>query len=424
MGPSRQSRQSCEACRTRKLKCTGEKTGCTRCLAVGVVCEFREQGIPGRPPKRQCTEDWRQRQQKQQQVDDREPPSGSTDSCFNLDDVLYRRDSGVQQQSQQDCCPATAAFSDSSPTAPYGSPISLPSLAYAPSTTNSQAIPTHPSPEDDAADFFALDFSTQDQLASLPLDFFGPCLHSGNSSHSRADGLQSPPPTDTATSQTTGPEPQPQLQPQASCTCAEHVFETGRSLKRRAASHSLLPVLRVGADLMQTLLVCAVCYDVTRPPRETLANVLLLARLALDVAAGYQRYLAWLRAKCRGLAARGETEPVFLLPGADAAAAGPDLGVGGDQLWALVTHGLRRDAERLAALGRQFAARQRSRHRIGHETCPGPEGRCWKDDDRGAPPADLLDICPQSATAETLTPCYRIVDDVRAKFREVAEAVS
>ncbi|OAL71594.1 hypothetical protein A7D00_4499 [Trichophyton violaceum] len=57
---TRQSRQleetpkrhaACDECRKRKLKCTGEADGCTRCYRHGLYCHYSFQKPMGRPPK-------------------------------------------------------------------------------------------------------------------------------------------------------------------------------------------------------------------------------------------------------------------------------------------------------------------------------------------------------------------------------------
>ncbi|KAI9676995.1 MAG: hypothetical protein M1817_006834 [Caeruleum heppii] len=44
---------SCDPCRTRKLKCSGEPTGCTRCRTSGHHCHYSARKPMGRPLKRQ-----------------------------------------------------------------------------------------------------------------------------------------------------------------------------------------------------------------------------------------------------------------------------------------------------------------------------------------------------------------------------------
>ncbi|KAI0474947.1 hypothetical protein GGR56DRAFT_643836 [Xylariaceae sp. FL0804] len=447
MSPPRQSRQSCEACRTRKLKCSSEKTGCSRCQSLGLACEFREKAMPGRRPKRPHPDGWRQQQQ-QSPPQQQQPPLSQQHHQKQDDDQQSqqtgqsisevgssRRGSAVQSQSSPPPT-TTTIFVENSPTASYRSPVSLHSLtrglSSAPATHDAVGAGGGSSSSmqlsSGSSALFAFDFNTQDQLDSLPLDFFGPCLNGGvHGSSDDAAAALVPATTPTTATAGAGAEPQPQQPPlpTLTCSCAKEVFEMGRSLKRGPVSHNFLRILRVGVYLIQQLLTCPACYDLTKPPRVTLPNVLLLGRLALEITSGYRRYLEWLRATCSALAERGETGTVFLMPDR-LEQAGPgtlDLCIGGERLYDLIAHGLQRDAERLSALGGQFAARQRNRHLIGHETCPDPEGRCWKEG-YGAADPDPSDVCPRSAAAETLTPCYRIVGEVRAKFKELEEVLS
>ena len=48
---------ACDECRKRKLKCSGEPTGCTRCLKNSLDCLYSVQKQMGRPKKRQKTND-------------------------------------------------------------------------------------------------------------------------------------------------------------------------------------------------------------------------------------------------------------------------------------------------------------------------------------------------------------------------------
>ncbi|KAL8731043.1 MAG: hypothetical protein Q9166_003694 [cf. Caloplaca sp. 2 TL-2023] len=43
---------ACDECRLRKVKCSGESDGCTRCLAEGIPCHYSDKKTMGRPRKR------------------------------------------------------------------------------------------------------------------------------------------------------------------------------------------------------------------------------------------------------------------------------------------------------------------------------------------------------------------------------------
>lgn len=252
-----------------------------------------------------------------------------------------------------------------------------------------------------------LDFNTSEQLYSFPLDSFRACL--SNDVH---DSLYERDPTELSSNASVT-----STAPRQSCDCTKQVFEIIRSLKN-PVSYGTVHALRQGIDLFDKLLVCPICYDVSKPPRITLQNVLLLGRLVLAVTTGYQQYLEWFKDHCSGLL---EGETVYLIPGADISTA---LGfkIGSDKLYELVAHGLQTDAQRLSDLGRSFAARQHNRHRIGHEACPDSQGRCWKERDDIDP--DPSDVCPQSAAARALIPCYRVVDEVRSQIQQFEDAVT
>ncbi|KAL3459928.1 hypothetical protein BJX64DRAFT_194735 [Aspergillus heterothallicus] len=48
---------ACDECRKRKLKCSGELSGCTRCTKQSLVCHYSVQKQMGRPPKKRLRED-------------------------------------------------------------------------------------------------------------------------------------------------------------------------------------------------------------------------------------------------------------------------------------------------------------------------------------------------------------------------------
>lgn len=48
---------ACDECRTRKLKCSGEPTGCARCAQDGVTCRYSPRKQMGRPRKRRREEE-------------------------------------------------------------------------------------------------------------------------------------------------------------------------------------------------------------------------------------------------------------------------------------------------------------------------------------------------------------------------------
>ncbi|KAL4877200.1 hypothetical protein BJY04DRAFT_131926 [Aspergillus karnatakaensis] len=48
---------ACDECRKRKLKCSGEISGCSRCIKQSLVCHYSVQKQMGRPPKKRMRED-------------------------------------------------------------------------------------------------------------------------------------------------------------------------------------------------------------------------------------------------------------------------------------------------------------------------------------------------------------------------------
>ncbi|CAG9988298.1 unnamed protein product [Clonostachys byssicola] len=409
MSAVRQKRQSCEACR--------KGTGCSRCVKLGLTCKFHDKGIPGRPRKWSLIEtrgldNHRQNIQQAYGRDGQDTALETDRSSDHMSDGRnsYQQDLDLRQNSEQ--APSAAVFAQKSLVATSSSTDLWPATQQ--EWTLREADQLGLSYHDFEGLPPLLDFNTSEQLDSLPLDPFQACLFN------YADGAASAERSSNASATPDAPPPQQQHE---ACDCARRVFEVIRLLKSGPVSHNTVRTLRLGADLVEKLLKCVICYDVSSPPRNTLQNVLLLGRLSLEVTNGYQNYVRWLKDHCSGLSERGMDDTVYLMPGADASSA---LGfkISSDKFYDLVVGGLKSDAERLLDLGRQFAVRQHNRHLVGHEACPDPEGRCLKEEkDHDAAP-DLLDVCPQSPAARVLTPCYQIVDEVRSKIKQFKDAVT
>lgn len=206
-----------------------------------------------------------------------------------------------------------------------------------------------------------------------------------------------------------------------SCQCDDEVSDTVRNLSRATMSHNIINTLRRGTSLAEALLTCQICYDVSKPPRLTVQNVLLIGQLMFGVTSGYQKYLRWLKEYCSELDKTNDTEAVSIetalgLP------SGPTLQISGQKFQEIVIHGLQTDANRLLALGEKFALRQRNRHLVGHETCPHLQGACRKKESDVN--YDPLDLCPQDPVARKLVPCFRIVEEVRDMIKNVADALA
>lgn len=256
-----------------------------------------------------------------------------------------------------------------------------------------------------------------DIRSSFPIELWQPPSSSSSSSHQK--GLQDP--AEIAATMPLDPYLSPVSFSQT-CKCDEDVSTMVRSLSQADISHDILQMLRTGTSLAETLLTCPFCYDVSKPPRVTVQNVLLIGHLMFEVTSGYQKYLRWLDKHCAELDVRNEREHVYL----DSKFGIPselNLQISGAKFKGVVMHGLQVDVERLWTLGDKFAQRQRNRHIIGHEACSeDSEGRCLKKQQHGAD-HDPLDLCPQNPLASKLWPCFRIVDEVRGMIKEVADAV-
>ncbi|KAF9887464.1 hypothetical protein FE257_010181 [Aspergillus nanangensis] len=54
--PALKRHAACDECRKRKLKCSGEASGCSRCLKQSLTCHYSVQKQMGRPPKKRARE--------------------------------------------------------------------------------------------------------------------------------------------------------------------------------------------------------------------------------------------------------------------------------------------------------------------------------------------------------------------------------
>ncbi|EPE09969.1 c6 finger domain-containing protein [Ophiostoma piceae UAMH 11346] len=384
----RQKRQSCEACRTRKLKCTGDGHTCARCTSLNVTCTYQYMGIPGRPSK------LRRQEQRARPVHN---ASGNANANASAS-ASAGAGAGVRPPL------SPAGLAPSPPTTDHGSD-GLGDVVDA--MLDLGSLPLYPP-----------DFAGTGDFGCLPLELLGQC-------HSTRHGRDEVDEPDTRLYNPLSPD-QSRDPLHESCSCADDVASFIRTLRRCDMSHAMLRDLRVGADLMGQLLACSVCYNLSKPPRLTIQNVLLIGRLMHQVTIGYRRHLRWVQETWDNHADTSRRETVHLVPHRDNGADSADATTVGIQVSSrmfrdLIVDGLRMDIARLTELASQFALRQYNRHLVGHEMCPDPEGRCWRE--RYDIDTDPLDICPKSAASRTLTPCFRIVDAVRAGIKVYAEEV-
>lgn len=150
----------------------------------------------------------------------------------------------------------------------------------------------------------------------------------------------------------------------------------------------------------------------------TLQNVLLIGRLGHEMEAAYRKYLQWLKTTCDTTATFRGQHKVYLT---NAGGAIPPIGilVEDKNMFLLVRQGLLPDVKRVRRFIEQFRMRQHSRHLIGHESCPDSQGQCWKE--TGLLNPDASDICPQSESANTLIPCFRIVEEMKRKVETLLD---
>ncbi|KIH86867.1 hypothetical protein SPBR_08618 [Sporothrix brasiliensis 5110] len=254
--PTRQKRQSCEACRTRKLKCSGyagERRSCTRCLALNVVCHYQDKGIPGRSRKQrgdlreESSRASRGPREARESSEARRfafapsPPVTDSSSTGSID--------GSNDEGQSHPPLQTAAAHQAhrlGVDSLFLQPLSFP--LFPPS---SDALPTTlPDPSSSSADF-AFD--------PFPIELFGQCplVRHHHSGEETPTATLSPPQS---------PHSSPQSPATLSCHCADDVSASVRALRHRAqaVSHAIVGDLRVGIDLVERLLTCPICYDIKK----------------------------------------------------------------------------------------------------------------------------------------------------------------
>ncbi|OOQ83297.1 hypothetical protein PEBR_35366 [Penicillium brasilianum] len=368
MDTTRQERKSCEACRARKLRCSGEKTGCSRCRGLSLPCRFKDKGAPGRPRKRV-----------RQESQIRNSPSREERTLFS----------------------SSSNFSTAIPQMDLLSPDGVSSLMG-------------------TADFDSLSCTIPgicglDSLRWEMLDNGDLPMPIESWQTLRQDGLHDPRIPLTATDAYVSPVSFSQ-----SCKCDEEVSTIVRTLSRAEMSHEVVQTLRAGISLAERLLTCSACYDTSKPPRVTVQNVLLIGHLMFEVTASYQKYVRWLNKHCSELDAKNESETVYLDSGLGIPS-GLGLQISGEKFLDVVMQGLQSDSQSLVVLGKSFEQRQRKRHMAGHEACPNPEGRCRRKEFGDS--HDPLDVCPHDPIGRKLVPCFRIVDEVQAMIKQVTDVV-
>lgn len=381
------------------MKCSGGETLCSRCNHLGIVCKFNEKGLSGRPRRWSLNGAGELQHHPAGRLDEQISPTDVSKELAGQDGTTapHTRTLSVQYS------PWDLSF-NLSPNAPGVTIDSTLSISQE-GVQEPQTGMTSTRERDKTVSL--LNFDTRAQLDVFPLDPFRACLPSA---------LQTGNPTELSFSAFGAP-----TEDAISCDCSRKVFKSIRILERTPDSHEIVHKLRGGLKLVESLLTCHICYDVSRSMAFTLRNVMLVGRMSLEVTTHYHRYLGWVKEYCAGLAGNEPYETVHLGSGPDTSTK-VGFKISSDKLYDLITYGLQDDVQRLSNLGTTFATRQHNRHLVGHETCLNLQGRCWKDTLEIDP--DPSDVCPQSPVARVLTPCYRIVDEVRARFKELETALS
>ncbi|KAL4885955.1 hypothetical protein BJY04DRAFT_230158 [Aspergillus karnatakaensis] len=360
---TQKERKSCETCRSRKLRCSGEKSGCSRCRSLSLTCRFKDKGAPGRPRKRAVA---------REQAGEYGSVSGSSTVS------------------------STSSSSHSHVSSILPHPVPQMTLGPMPMGGHFDSLPSDLS---SLCGFDALPRGLllgDSDICTFPIESWRTPQYDILQSEPYVSPVSLPP----------------------SCKCDEEVSGIIRNLSHASMSHDVIQTLRAGVSLTERLLTCPICYDVSKPPRVTVQNVLLIGHLMFEVTSGYKKYLRWLNERDRENQNEQAHETIYL----GSRLGGVDLQISSDKVKELVMHGLQSDVERLLIFGKTFAQRQRNRHMVGHETCPDAEGRCRREQD--GRDRDPLDVCPHHPVARGLVPCFRIVDEVRGMIQQVADSLS
>ncbi|KAJ6089390.1 hypothetical protein N7467_004606 [Penicillium canescens] len=103
---------ACDECRKRKLKCSGELSGCSRCLKQSLCCNYSSQKQMGRPPKKRARTDdeglepsppgeiWPSPENSQQSSVGPTPNTGAFPDSDHLCPLFFWTPGGNSQQSQ------------------------------------------------------------------------------------------------------------------------------------------------------------------------------------------------------------------------------------------------------------------------------------------------------------------------------------
>ncbi|KAK8149790.1 hypothetical protein G3M48_005543 [Beauveria asiatica] len=247
---------------SRKLKCSGEKTGCSRCAALSLRCKFRAKGAPGRPRKRLTAilpppqpenEDW-------------EYQNGQTRPAYqSLAHEVEQQQKEVGYQQQQRSCETSITQARFDPCGLLDLSSSLPDGFAASCDIGHLLAEIDPS----------VLYNGLPGNGDFPGDFRQPASNAAthnNITPQSASGALGTPTT-------------------SSCECGADVLEALRLLKQLPTSHALLQRLRFSVDLFERLITYPVYYNLAKPPRITIQNVLLISRLIVEVTSGFRHYL-------------------------------------------------------------------------------------------------------------------------------------
>ena len=237
---------ACDECRARKLKCSGELTGCARCRADRVACRYSPRKQMGRPRKKRTGNELQQQEYEPWPMDN--SSQGVEGSYSSGSNMLYG-DSHAQSSSASGY-PSMAGHAMPSPNLSYG--FSNMDLNYANQSSPPLDLPSMSMlPMDMPIDFSNLNFGT---LPNLSQDYYPA---------SGANYPYAPSPSQPPSSLPTPPSAtSPRSSSEYNCSCLSNLYKALQHLPTHTADptfpHTLQP-LRKGLRTAAALLHCNHC---------------------------------------------------------------------------------------------------------------------------------------------------------------------
>ena len=237
---------ACDECRTRKLKCSGEPTGCSRCKADRVACRYSPRKQMGRPRKKRKDEEVYPQSSYE--------PWTIGDATRSLPASMPSEDSSLAFADMSTHLPHSGSYSSvssggmGSPALNYG--LSNMDLGYLdPSNSQTALTPGLPPSMDMNMDFSNLNYPSTSNMTHEPYSYGSGANYSLTASPV-PQALPTPP---TATT----PAP-----PEQRCNCLPQLYKTLQALPNYTSNPTFpltLRPLKHATGVARTLLHCPSC---------------------------------------------------------------------------------------------------------------------------------------------------------------------